>query len=212
MKMLDWIGRRKKLLGRAAVCGFILAAAASLFPFAAVSAQLPENVLRLHVVANSNSKEDQSVKLLVREAVLEEAARWYRGCRTMEEASAALCLHLDSLSGAAQKVLRENGFSYDACAEVTELYFPTREYEDFTLPAGNYRALRITLGEGRGKNWWCVVFPALCLPAAQEEPGEALSLLPEAEREVVQSPRGYRVKFKAVEWYEELKRLLAGES
>lgn len=198
----------KRTLYRAIICGFFLASSASLFPFAAASAQLPENIVRLHVVANSNSGEDQAVKLLVRDAVLEEASRWYQEASSMEEASAALCVHLESIGSAAQAVLREQGFSYSARAELTEMYFPTRSYETFTLPAGTYRTLRITLGEGEGKNWWCVVFPALCLPAAQERGDDAFALLPGAEREIVQNPKSYRVKFKAVEWYEELKRWL----
>ena len=200
--------RKRRLLGRALVCGFVLAALCSFFPFAAACGQLPRDVVRLHVVANSNGAEDQAVKLLVRDAVLEEAARWYQGAGSMEEASSQLCTHLQSIAGAARQVLGEQGVGYSATAQMTEMYFPTRDYGDFRLPAGRYRTLRITLGEGAGKNWWCVVFPSLCLPAATQE--EALLTLPEGERQVVEGGQDVQVKLKAVELWESLREWLRG--
>lgn len=200
--------RKRRLLGRALVCGFVLAALCSFFPFAAACGQLPRDVVRLHVVANSNGAEDQAVKLLVRDAVLEEAARWYQGVGSMEEASSRLCTHLQSIAGAARQVLGEQGVGYSATAQMTEMYFPTRDYGDFRLPAGRYRTLRVTLGEGAGKNWWCVVFPSLCLPAATQE--EALLTLPEGERQVVEGGQGVQVKLKAVELWESLREWLRG--
>lgn len=200
--------RKRRLLGRALVCGFVLAALCSFFPFAAACGQLPRDVVRLHVVANSNGAEDQAVKLLVRDAVLEEAARWYQGAGSMEEASSQLCTHLQSIAGAARQVLGEQGVGYSATAQMTEMYFPTRDYGDFRLPAGRYRTLRVTLGEGAGKNWWCVVFPILCLPAATQE--EALLTLPEGERQVVEGGQEVQVKLKAVELWESLREWLRG--
>lgn len=200
--------RKRRLLGRALVCGFVLAALCSFFPFAAACGQLPRDVVRLHVVANSNGAEDQAVKLLVRDAVLEEAARWYQGASSMEEASSQLCTHLQSIAGAARQVLGEQGVGYSATAQMTEMYFPTRDYGDFRLPAGRYRTLRVTLGEGAGKNWWCVVFPSLCLPAATQE--EALLTLPEGERQVVEGGQDVQVKLKAVELWESLREWLRG--
>lgn len=200
--------RKRRLLGKALVCGFVLAALCSFFPFAAACGQLPRDVVRLHVVANSNGAEDQAVKLLVRDAVLEEAARWYQGAGSMEEASSQLCTHLQSIAGAARQVLGEQGVGYSATAQMTEMYFPTRDYGDFRLPAGRYRTLRVTLGEGAGKNWWCVVFPSLCLPAATKE--EALLTLPEGERQVVEGGQDVQVKLKAVELWESLREWLRG--
>ena len=200
--------RKRRLLGKALVCGFVLAALCSFFPFAAACGQLPRDVVRLHVVANSNGAEDQAVKLLVRDAVLEEAARWYQGAGSMEEASSQLCTHLQSIAGAARQVLGEQGVGYSATAQMTEMYFPTRDYGDFRLPAGRYRTLRVTLGEGAGKNWWCVVFPSLCLPAASQE--EALLTLPEGERQVVEGGQDVQVKLKAVELWESLREWLRG--
>lgn len=200
--------KQNKLLGKALVCGFVMAVIASFFPFAAACGGLPENVVRLHVVANSDSEEDQSVKLLVRDAVLEEAAKWYGGAQSMEEASSQLCTHLQSLGKTARTTLAENGMEYSAKVEMTEMYFSTRDYGTFRLPAGRYRTLRVTLGEGQGKNWWCVVFPSLCLPAAGEEQSDLLLSLPESEREIVENPEQFQVKFKAVELWEFLREWL----
>ncbi len=200
--------KQNKLLGKALVCGFVMAVIASFFPFAAACGGLPENVVRLHVVANSDSEEDQSVKLLVRDAVLEEAAKWYGGAQSMEEASSQLCTHLQSLGETARTTLAENGMEYSAKVEMTEMYFSTRDYGTFRLPAGRYRTLRVTLGEGQGKNWWCVVFPSLCLPAAGEEQSDLLLSLPESEREIVENPEQFQVKFKAVELWEFLREWL----
>ena len=200
--------KQNKLLGKALVCGFVMAVIASFFPFAAACGGLPENVVRLHVVANSDSEEDQSVKLLVRDAVLEEAAKWYGGAQSMEEASSQLCTHLQSLGETARTTLAENGMEYSAKVEMTEMYFSTRDYGTCRLPAGRYRTLRVTLGEGQGKNWWCVVFPSLCLPAAGEEQSDLLLSLPESEREIVENPEQFQVKFKAVELWESLREWL----
>ncbi len=194
---------------RALFCGFLLSAAAAMFPIAASCGTLPENVMRLRVVANSNAPEDQAVKLKVRDAVLEEASKWYGNADSREQANTALCLHLESVRDAANAVLRENGFSQPVSAQITDQYFPTRDYEGFTLPAGEYRTLQVTIGEGKGRNWWCVAFPALCLPAAEEDREDALALLPEAEREAVEHPQKYRVEFKIVELYEGLRAWFA---
>lgn len=196
---------RKTLWLRATFCGFILAVTASFFPFAAASAGLSDAVVRLHVVANSDREEDQRVKLLVRDAVLKEAAGWYGEAETLEEANAALCVHLGAIESAANEALQKSGSSDKAKVQMTDQYFPTRDYEDFSFPAGKYRTLKIVIGKGEGHNWWCVVFPALCIPAAEED---AFSTLPQAQRELVKKPEGYRVKFKAVEWYEALRSAL----
>lgn len=202
--------RKRRLLGKALVCGFVLAALCSFFPFAAACGQLPRDVVRLHVVANSNGAEDQAVKLLVRDAVLEEAARWYQGAGSMEEASSQLCTHLQSIAGAARQVLGEQGVGYSATAQMTEMYFPTRDYGDFRLPAGRYRTLRVTLGEGAGKNWWCVVFPPLCTTAACDFQETAVSggLGEEDLSLITEEDGGYVLRFRAVELWEGLRQWL----
>lgn len=196
-----------RILPKALACGFILTALTCIFPVAAASQQLPQNIIRLHVVANSDSPEDQAVKLKVRDAILRESATWYDGAKDMQSANFAICTHLQSITKAANSTLRANGFAPSAKAQVTDMYFPTRRYGTFALPAGTYRTLRVTIGEGKGENWWCVVFPALCLPAATQE--DVLSTLPESQREIVEHPQKYQIEFKLVEWYEQLRAMLS---
>lgn len=206
MKRFSILKLDRRTALKAVVCGFVFAALCAVFPFTAASEALPESIVRLHVVANSNSARDQAVKLLVRDAVLDESAKYYANAETMQQAVSELCVHLQSIEAVANAVLIENSFDERAVAQVTDVYFSTRNYGSFALPAGKYRTLRITIGEGKGKNWWCVVFPALCLPAADESPADALSLLPDSERQLVENPQKHRVKLKAVEIYEQFKK------
>ena len=170
----------------------------------ATEAALADRVLRLHVVANSDSDADQARKLLVRDAVLARAVRLLDGASGRQDAEAALAPHLDELAQAGAEALARTGNHDPVRVELDGQWFPTREYDGFSLPAGRYRALRVTIGAGAGRNWWCVVFPALCLPAAGEE--DPLALLPEGQREAAQSQ--YKVGFKLAEWFEEFKHWL----
>ncbi|MBQ4160591.1 MAG: stage II sporulation protein R [Clostridia bacterium] len=120
-----------------------------------------ENVIRLHVIANSDTKKDQAVKLLVRDAILDAFSATAK-CENKANAEEKIKMNLDLAEQAANKVLSENGFSYCARAEYGEYDFPTRTYGSVTLPAGKYSGLRIHLGEGIGQNWWCVMYPPLC--------------------------------------------------
>ena len=131
------------------------------------------SVLRLHVLANSNSVQDQQVKLMVRDEVsqyMEESMR-ENGISTFEEAYIYAQEHLGELTQVAQQVLDENGMDYEAKAELGKFDFPDKSYGDTQFPAGTYHAVRIQLGEAQGENWWCVLFPPLCFietPAEEE--------------------------------------------
>ena len=157
-------------------------------------------------MADSDAPADQAVKLKVRDAVLKEAAPWYEGAQSRAQAESAIQAHLPDIIQTANQTLRANGFAPNAQAKLCDTYFPTRTYGSMALPAGTYRALQITIGSGEGKNWWCVVFPALCLPAA-EPTDEALLPLTPAQRELVEHPEEHRVAFKVVEWLEYLRHL-----
>ena len=127
---------------------------------------LNENLIRLHVVANSDSQEDQSLKLQVRDAVVEKLQKTMENFPTMEDAKAYLQDHLDELETYVNQVIRNLGFSDTAQVSIGRETFDKRDYDTFSLPAGYYESLRITIGEGQGKNWWCVVFPSLCVGGA----------------------------------------------
>lgn len=184
---------------RAMACGFILAVLFSFTGFSAACGEIQNNVLRLHVMANSDGENDQRVKLLVRDAILKESAALNSGAESQMEAVSAVCTRMEALEAAANRVLSAEGVPYRAKAEIRDMYFTTRQYEDFRLPAGKYRALRITLGEGAGKNWWCVVYPSLCLSGAS-----SLKKLPEDAEQIVAEPEKFEVKFKAAEWFSAL--------
>lgn len=169
---------------------------------------LEQKVIRLHVIANSDSEADQALKLRVRDRVLVLAEDILRQSRDMEEARQRLAEALPQLQQTAAEEIAAQGSRYTVSAGLEETEFPTREYDGFALPSGEYLALRVVIGEGAGKNWWCVVFPSLCLPAATQE--EALLTLPEGERQVVEGGQDVQVKLKAVELWESLREWLRG--
>ena len=136
--------------------------------------ELADSVIRFHVIANSDSEGDQALKLAVRDRVLKEAEELYPEGAALAEAQASLEGGLGILAAAGREVVEEQGYDYPVSASLEECWFPTREYEGFALPAGNYTALRIVIGEGKGRNWWCVAFPPLCLGAASETVNQAL--------------------------------------
>ncbi len=135
-------------------------------------AKIYDTVVRLHVLANSDSEEDQALKLQVRDAVLETTAPALEGCTTQQEAVSALTECMEAVRMAAEDVIAHEG--REDLAGTVKVYldresYPRRTYEDCTLPAGTYVSLRVCIGEAAGHNWWCVLFPPLCLSAATAE-------------------------------------------
>ena len=170
---------------------------------------LAGQVIRLHVVANSDSEEDQALKLLVRDAVLEKAAPLLEGADGRAAAERALAPRLDELARAGAEVLAAEGCGDAVTVALADQWFPTKAYDGFSLPAGRYRALRVTIGEGAGHNWWCVVFPPLCLGSVTEQSvetvaGEALS--EDQVALITGQDGGYVLKFRIIEWWAELMR------
>lgn len=201
----------KKIFSRhaaelSAVVGLLCAIFTSMAHFEAACDDLRQNVLRLHIIANSDSEEDQAVKLLVRDKILAETSDIFTGETELEKAEEKAAERLDEFCKTAEEVLSEKGFSYGANAEIGDSYFETREYEDFTLPAGNYRSLIIRLGDAKGKNWWCVIFPAVCIPAASE--ASLSDSVEVTSAEIAEHPQKYVMRFKTVEIYEDLKKFL----
>ncbi len=151
------------------LCLAALPASAGAVSATAGDAPEKEGILRLHVIANSDGSADQRVKLLVRDAILE--------AMPAGESAAETRAHLLSQGAAlletAERVLRENGFSYGAQLMLGRFSFPDRSYGDAFFPAGEYEALRVVLGSGGGQNWWCVLFPPLCIVSENGEPAPA---------------------------------------
>lgn len=183
----------------------ILAAIGFTFFISRAQPELSERLIRLHVVANSDSSLDQRVKLEVRDRLLEKAETLLGGVDDRQRAAEILLSHSDDLEQAANAVCYPYG--YTAAVSVDREFFSTRTYDTFSLPAGQYEALRVTLGQGEGHNWWCVIFPPLCEAAAEEDFIQA-GLTPEQADWITDKSTGYKVKFKAVEIYEEIKHFL----
>lgn len=169
--------------------------------------KLAEKVVRLHVLANSDSEEDQALKLRVRDAVLERATAILEQSADRREAESRLRGELLELERIAGEEISAEGYDYPVTVELENTDFPTKEYDGFTLPAGEYLALRVIIGEGQGQNWWCVVFPPLCTAASADVPASALAagFSEEEVSLITEENQGYVLKFKAVEWWESLK-------
>ena len=163
---------------------------------------LYDNVLRLHVLANSDSSEDQALKLEVRDRILEETATLFKDCKSKDEAREAVESNLDKIREIAEQTVREAGYEYGVSVSLGEEEYPTKNYEECCFPAGEYLSLRVMIGEAEGENWWCVLFPPLCIDAAGEsrevfaEVGltdEQYSFITETD-----NPK-YKVRFKLLE-------------
>ncbi len=127
-----------------------------------VSTDISNSVFRLHVIANSDNEEDQNLKYKVRDKLLEYMNEICGNCESKEEAIEIVTEHQDNFKEVAEKTVQEEGYSYDVNISIGNFEFPTKNYGDISLPAGYYDALRVEIGEAKGQNWWCVMFPPLC--------------------------------------------------
>ena len=163
--------------------------------------EIRSETLRLHIIANSDSDFDQALKLKVRDKVLEATGELFAEVSGKTEALAAAEYSADDIKAIAEEVVAEEGFDYPVQVEVTEMWFETREYENFALPAGDYDTVRIIIGAGEGKNWWCVMYPSICIPGAEEnieKYGENVRFI---------TGYGYEIRFAIIELAEQIKRL-----
>ena len=176
-------------------------------PIVTLSEDISTKVFRLHIVANSDSEEDQELKIKVKDKVLIFADTLYENCQSVSEAKQLSKQHLTEFESIAQKTVAFYGYDYEVKAYTINEYFSTRKYDNFTLPAGMYDSLKIVIGNGKGKNWWCVMFPSVCLSGCTDDFNETLT---DEERKVIES-NNYKVRFKAVEIYEKIKSELEAE-
>ena len=159
-----------------------------------------EDTVRLHILANSDSEEDQALKLKIRDDVLGNFSSSLSHIESTEEAKREINALLPEIEAFAESKVREYGYNYDVKATLTREWYDTREYEDFTLPKGYYTSLRIIIGNGGGQNWWCVMFPPLCLDMATESAPSDDGIKKYSDSEITLiSGNGYRAKFKILE-------------
>ncbi len=172
-----------------------------------------ENVLRFHIIADSDTESAQSLKLKIRDAVLSQSEELFSSDDTLQSATAKASDSLQKIEKIANEVIEKENADYTAKAFIGKSYFPTREYEgNITFPAGYYNALKIVLGSGKGKNWWCVMFPSICLGAATDKKAMLGEVLDEKQMEIIESDPKYEVRFWIVEKYYEVREKISRES
>lgn len=199
---------------KALFSGFLIAILMSFTGFTGKCEKISDKVLRLHVIANSDSYEDQQLKLKVRDRVLKSCEESFSLSKDLNQAILVAKNNISVMAKAAEDEIKKNGYDYKVDVQIVKMHFNTRHYNEVTLPAGKYNAVRITIGEAKGKNWWCVMFPPMCLPAAQEQK-ELEDVLNHDEMDVVKGGEKYEIKFKAVEifdgireWFESIFKIL----
>lgn len=176
---------------------FVILVAVSLGIMISQRNTLNEQVIRLHIIADSDDEEAQAIKLEVRDAVLSELDAITANAATKEEAMQRIQQHLPVLQAVANEVLEKAGNMQRAVVSLKEEAFPTRHYDTFSLPAGVYDSLRVTIGSGEGKNWWCVLFPQLCIPAVSTEVADTAvgAGFSEDLSKTLTGENGYEVRF-----------------
>ena len=175
----------------------------------AVSTDISDSVFRLHVIANSDSDEDQSLKYKVRDNLLKYMNNICSNCSSKQEAINLVTEHKEEFKQVALDTIKEEGYSYNVKINIGNFEFPTKQYGDISLPAGYYDALRVEIGEAKGRNWWCVMFPSLCFIdvssgiVPEESKEELQNILSDEEYSIISdnSDNGIKLKFKLIEFF-----------
>ncbi|WP_040195518.1 stage II sporulation protein R [Candidatus Soleaferrea massiliensis] len=178
--------------------------------FADDCSDIRANTVRLHILANSDSVSDQELKVKVRDRILADCDGLFENVDSKTDAKTAIGESEEQIKALAEDEIQKNGYDYAVEIEYVNMYFDTKQYTDYTLPAGKYDALRIKIGEAEGHNWWCVMFPPLCLPAAENvvKPGDVLST---GAMGVITSNPQVEYRFKIVEIFESICHFLFGD-
>ncbi|MDR1537486.1 MAG: stage II sporulation protein R [Clostridiales bacterium] len=209
-----------KILAASLVCGIILAMCLGYATKAyseTVQESIAKEVLRFHVLANSDEEKDQELKLKVRDGVLETFKEGLSMSSSVDETRKFLSARLNDIEARAEEIVLENGYSYKVSASLSHDFFPTKTYGDITFPPGSYEALRLVIGEGEGKNWWCVMFPPLCFvdvtkgKTTDESKSQLQSITTASEYKLLSDDAReqevtVKVKFKVVEWWQNILR------
>ncbi len=185
-----------------------------------ISSDISNSVFRLHVLANSDSEEDQSLKYKVRDNLIKYMNNICKDCSSKEEAINLVTLHQEEFKQVALETIKTEGYSYDVNIEIGNFEFPTKHYGDISLPAGFYDALKVEIGEAKGKNWWCVMFPSLCFVditsgiVPEESKEDLQNVLSDEEYAIIsdKSNYGIKFKFKLLEFFANSKFLIANKS
>lgn len=185
--------------------GLIFSVLFNIVNFSAKCNKISEKVLRLHIIANSDSDEDQNLKLRVRDNILKYFSQ--NNFTSLDETKIFASEHINDLVSLSQNEVLNSGFDYNVSGSICKGSFNTRVYNNFTLPAGVYDSLKIIIGDGKGKNWWCVIFPPMCIPAAEDCSANDDSYddnFSDDEKNIVENEPKYKVRFKIIEIIEKL--------
>ncbi len=170
-------------------------------PINTLSNDISQKVLRLHILANSDSKEDQNLKIAVKDNILKDTAYIFNDCNTLDESIKTAQANTKLFQTSAESTLKKYNSDYSVKVYIDKEFFDIREYNDFTLPSGYYNAIKIVIGEGKGHNWWCVMYPSVCISACTDDFDKVLT---KEEKKLITSKK-YIPKFKMLEILNKLK-------
>lgn len=196
---------KRNIFNIALTCAFISALLISMVGFSNSCEEMYANIIRIRIIPNSDSAEDQSLKLQIRDAILSASEDLFSEIQTYEDALITAENNIELFEHTANEEIKEAGFDYNVSVQIRNEYFETREYDGFTLPAGVYKTAVFTVGEGKGQNWWCVVFPQVCVGLCS---GKLTDTVSESAAELAYNSDRYVIRFKTVEIFEKIKKYL----
>ena len=194
---------KKRLLNLSLICALISAMMFSMVGFSDSCLEMYDNIIRIRIIPNSDSAEDQALKIAIRDEILNETSKLFTDTKCYDDAVAVTESNIDIMLSVANDVVNKAGFNYEVDLEIREEFFDTRVYEKFTLPAGYYKTAVFTVGEGKGSNWWCVIYPQVCVGSCSATLNESLS---DDTADLAYNSEKYVVKFKTIEIFEKIKK------
>ena len=192
-----------KLFIKSLCIAFVLTVIYSTLPFEAECTEISKETFRLHILANSDSENDQALKIKVRDRVLEYTEDLFNDAKSKIDAEKVIAENIQDINNVAYAEILNNGYNYPVKTEIINMYFTTRYYDNYTLPSGMYDALRITIGNGKGHNWWCVMYPTICVSPVEEKDEKAKEAFEEKQYDIVTNTK-LQYKFKIVEIFEKI--------
>lgn len=194
-----------KTIEKSLVLSIVFSVLYNIVNFSVSCENINSKVFRLHILANSDSTEDQNLKMHIKDKVQELSREIVSIGNNKKELEDIFIKNLSNVEKIAKNEIRNCGYNYPVSARVTNSYFNTRNYENFTLPAGNYDALEIKIGSGKGKNWWCVIFPMLCVGASSKNKILDKTFNKNEKNIICNNKKKYAIKFRIVEIYQLIK-------
>lgn len=195
-----------KTIEKSLILGMIFSVLYNIVNFSVSCENINSKIFRLHILANSDSVEDQSLKMRIKDKIQKFSKNILNNHNNKEESEDIFIKNLSNVEKIAKNEIRKCGYNYPVSARVTNSYFNTRNYENFTLPAGNYDALEIKIGSGKGENWWCVIFPMLCIGTSSKNKNLDKTFNKNEKNIICNRKKKYAINFRIVEIYQLVKK------